>query len=713
MDREQYNKFFETLNFDKKLDEKIFDFRPVSPGTGWDSFSTKNRSYTMMKDFTTDEVFNALVKCDTAGYNCYMTVNPREYINGTIKGNKDFIREQWAVHLDWDDISPQDALDKLVAKGIYPTAIVETSPNCVHIWIRLKSPFLIKDKLGVVAGTNWNKRLNAFVGGGDHCYDCTRVLRIPGTSNFPDARKIAKGRTVVPVKLFYANPIAYSLRFLNKLFPQLAIPVKQIKVTTTKVELNCDAAMHQAYNWLYRNLERHLEEEKKTTRSPKGQRECATMRRLINDYGLSGEVALDIYRMAFSELNLPLDPYDDAEYWEGYCSAYCDSEVGNKVYTQKQLEQEMATQKTLLEVERMQQMATSEEYNEAEDDDRIQRYIDDREDGLPETFTGTPIWVQPPPDIWEGLVQHGSKVLISGPSKSRKSWTTLGLSLAIATGKPYWGLATARKKVCFCNFEIKVLSFANRVSKVSEALNLTDADTRGWFYWMNLRGYGMDAAIILPRIAERVKRYGYEIVVLDPIYKMLGDADENSAGDIAKLMNSFESFCETLGVTLIITHHFAKGNSSNKNTIDRMSGSGVFARDPDTVIQLTPHEEDNTLVVSPILRDHIEMPDFCVRWQYPLLVRDATLNPKKLYNAGKKKEQFDINDILIEISKSKTAMTIKDIATVLKCSSKTVRLKLEANTPLTKIIPIKGNGPIPTNTYVLTDKGKQLVGLIY
>jgi hypothetical protein len=172
-------------------------------------------------------------------------------------------------------------------------------------------------------------------------------------------------------------------------------------------------------------------------------------------------------------------------------------------------------------------------------------------------------------------------------------------------------------------------------------------------------------------------------------------------------MNAFEHFCEDTSTTLIITHHFAKGNVSKKNTIDRMSGSGVFARDPDTVIQLTPHEDENTLVVSPILRDHKEMPDFGIYWKYPLLVRDNSINTKKIFNNGKKKVEFDRIDIIKEIAKAGAGLTVKNMADVLGCSTKTIRQKLDADNVLFIATPAHfANGKGLVTVYTLSDKGK-------
>ena len=44
------------------------------------------------------------------------------------------------------------------------------------------------------------------------------------------------------------------------------------------------------------------------------------------------------------------------------------------------------------------------------------------------------------------------------------------------------------------------------------------------------------------------------------------------------------------GAAILYAAHFSKGNQAGKDAIDRISGSGVFGRDADTLIILTKHE---------------------------------------------------------------------------------------------------------------------------
>ena len=54
-------------------------------------------------------------------------------------------------------------------------------------------------------------------------------------------------------------------------------------------------------------------------------------------------------------------------------------------------------------------------------------------------------------------------------------------------------------------------------------------------------------------------------------------------------------------------------NQAGKEAIDRIGGSGVFARDPD-VITMTPHEEKDAYIIDLTLRALPQIQPFVVRW---------------------------------------------------------------------------------------------------
>ncbi|MDT2735492.1 AAA family ATPase, partial [Enterococcus thailandicus] len=88
-----------------------------------------------------------------------------------------------------------------------------------------------------------------------------------------------------------------------------------------------------------------------------------------------------------------------------------------------------------------------------------------------------------------------------------------------------------------------------------------------------------------PKLIRRAQKSNYMAVIIDPIYKVL-TGDENSAHEMANFTNQFDKIATELGCAVIYCHHHSKGSQGGKNSMDRSSGSGVFARDPDAILDL-------------------------------------------------------------------------------------------------------------------------------
>ena len=234
-----------------------------------------------------------------------------------------------------------------------------------------------------------------------------------------------------------------------------------------------------------------------------------------------------------------------------------------------------------------------------------------------------------PPVIIEGVLHKGCKMILGGTSKSNKSWSLLDLALSVATGQSWWGQPCTALPVIYINFELPVWSIKNRM-RALRATRLECAGKEKPLHFWNLRGKNADITLLRPQLEERLKKHHYGLIILDPAYKVLGNRDENANGEIADLMNEFESLAQASGAAIVVAHHFAKGDSSAKNAIDRMSGAGAWSRDPDSILVLTPHEEPDCFTVTSILRNLPQLPEFVVKWDYPMMRLAADLNPEAL-----------------------------------------------------------------------------------
>ena len=251
---------------------------------------------------------------------------------------------------------------------------------------------------------------------------------------------------------------------------------------------------------------------------------------------------------------------------------------------------------------------------------------------LPEIVTLRQFAVAPPvapPQIIEGILHRGCKMILGGTSKSNKSWGLLDLALSVASGQPWWGKRCEKLPVVYINFELHDWAIAQRVN----ALCMARPECQGMgdtFHLWNLRGHNTDLTLLRPKLEEQLTKYQFGLIILDPAYKVLGNRDENANGEIASLMNELEAMARSSGAAVVVAHHFAKGDSTAKNAMDRMSGAGAWARDPDSIVVLTPHEEQDCFTVTSILRNLPQQPEFVVSWDYPLMRVAKDLNPDAL-----------------------------------------------------------------------------------
>jgi hypothetical protein len=266
---------------------------------------------------------------------------------------------------------------------------------------------------------------------------------------------------------------------------------------------------------------------------------------------------------------------------------------------------------------------------------------------LPAIIDSTSLLAQPlilPDLLIEGLLHKGSKMSLGGGSKTFKSWTFLSISVAVATGHDWLNFKTTRSKVLLVNFEIHQSWLHKRLLTVCEALNLWPET--GWLDFWNLRGHSAPHAIIIPRIIERAKDLGYGLVIIDPSYKLIGQGDENSASDVGAMMNSFELITTETDAAVMFGAHFAKGNAAAKEAIDRISGSGVFARDPDSILTFTPHDQPNCFTVEATLRNLPQINPFVVEWKFPAFERQPDLNPADLKKRAGRPKSASSDDLL-------------------------------------------------------------------
>ena len=279
----------------------------------------------------------------------------------------------------------------------------------------------------------------------------------------------------------------------------------------------------------------------------------------------------------------------------------------------------------------------------------------------------------PPPQIIEGVLHQGCKMILGGTSKSNKSWCLLDLALSVASGQKWWGRPCTKLPVVYINFELHGWAIAQRLNALCAARPECQGTGDTLHLW-NLRGHNADLTLLRPKLEEQLAKHQFGLIILDPAYKVLGDRDENANGEIASLMNELERLAQSSGAAVVVAHHFAKGDSASKEAADRMSGAGAWVRDPDSIMVLTPHEETDCYTVNTILRNLPRLDEFVVAWEFPLMRVAPELNPDALRRPQAKKKVCKDSEFVAEA----VGTTPKDFAGVVRDAQ--ARLKMPRST---------------------------------
>ena len=317
-------------------------------------------------------------------------------------------------------------------------------------------------------------------------------------------------------------------------------------------------------------------------------------------------------------------------------------------------------------------------------------------------------------------------MLLAGSSKAGKSFALIQLCVSIAEGTEWLGnFQCTQGRVMYVNLELDRASCLHRFKDVYTALNLPPDNIDNIDIW-NLRGKAIPMDKLAPKLIRRANKKNYIAIVIDPIYKVI-TGDENSADQMAKFCNQFDKVCNELNCAVIYCHHHSKGGQGMKRAMDRASGSGVFARDPDAIldmIQLNVKDERSQLEkqtdkstghtpatawrIAGTLREFPSFDPVNIWFDYPIHLKDKSgvlqfaveegsledVRQKgrelgnKIKTAVKKDRQSQLETVYDDLTENgKHDITLKEFAEYFDVGEKTIRNDLKANGKFT----IQGN----------------------
>ncbi len=184
-----------------------------------------------------------------------------------------------------------------------------------------------------------------------------------------------------------------------------------------------------------------------------------------------------------------------------------------------------------------------------------------------------------PQPLVGNVLDLGTQALLYGRPGSGKSFIALDWAASVATGRPWQGRKTTRRRVLYVAAE-GAFGFKGRVSawEVGWQTDITDDDLH-----ILPRPVNLTRPVEVGELRALIDWGGYGFVIIDTLARCMVGGDENSAGDCGRVVDALHQLREQTpqgrGVILGV-HHTTKDGRS-------MRGSSAFEGGADTVYSAT------------------------------------------------------------------------------------------------------------------------------
>lgn len=310
-----------------------------------------------------------------------------------------------------------------------------------------------------------------------------------------------------------------------------------------------------------------------------------------------------------------------------------------------------------------------------------------------------------PRDIFAELLRQGERGVVGSTSKSMKSWLVTLASVCKAAGMEWLGHPMTAGPVLHIDLELLKWFLDDRVRFICKALNIEHPENLN--LW-SMRGVKPRPTMqqLVAEIKSRFAPGTFDFVVMEPSYKMVEATSQgtNSEMAVANYLEKLDELACYLGAAVLTTHHSPKGDLSNRSSIDLFSGTGTWARDPDLLLTLRAHEEEQHAVMQMTRRHGPPEADIVLKWEFPLWVPQRHMDATAIAKPGRKKraDPDSILNLLKDAPVNGWTTTEWEQAAIRKGISKSTFYELKKTAEVQEQVEVLGTGRHPT--YRLKDR---------
>jgi AAA domain len=259
-----------------------------------------------------------------------------------------------------------------------------------------------------------------------------------------------------------------------------------------------------------------------------------------------------------------------------------------------------------------------------------------------------------PPELITGILLQRRRLLICGVSFGRKTWLCMQIAFCLSKGLLLFGkFKTTKIPVLYANLELLEASAKRRFRAIAKALKYEGDPFENLRIISSTEFTDIIENDFAEFLALQASDDKVKAVCIDPLWRLLGERDENSVTGIGQVLKPFAKFSREADASAIATHHFAKGNAAIKDPIDRASGSGALSRDAATQLTLSGHRELDAYTIDIATNDFVKPDKFCVQFNYPIFELAPDLDPTEL-----KQPLTPVADIKKGVRQTETVLSV-------------------------------------------------------
>jgi len=197
-----------------------------------------------------------------------------------------------------------------------------------------------------------------------------------------------------------------------------------------------------------------------------------------------------------------------------------------------------------------------------------------------------------------GLILPGL-IILAGRPKSGKSYFGLQLAIAVASGTPFLGRATQKRKVLYCALEDSPRRIQQRMlgQGALKDVKESDLDITYEFEIPPLSGPGV------AHIYECIQQEKFGLIIIDTFTRAAGRADQMDQVEMATCMSALHQIALKENVAILIIDHHRKNTGFSGDVVDDILGATSKSGVVDTAIGLYKERGTDQAILKATGRD--------------------------------------------------------------------------------------------------------------